>query len=557
MRSTLPLFLAMACTTAAVTDDGDSGSIDPTCLDADVLRTESGDLSCAATAQLCDPDVGACVDPWRYGAPAFDACSGDPDITTSTLADKAAVYDHRAATLHVHPDLGWMMGVQLDDEADPATATYEDVAVWRDGENDGLWSSLYLASQAFRYASTTGDERAEALAMVKTLLDGEVTRMDVSGAPGNLVRQYVPPGIDGLDCPADLEKYRVDVEKDDNRWVRIDDDGCIEVVPTDGDDFVVTDTCPGTDFAGWCFLDNTSKDEYAGHMFALGAVLKLVDDPEAKQVAGDLIAEVVDAFLDNDLWMIDHDGRRTEHGDASPLFGGGFNGAMFLGWLTMAAEGLDDERFDVARDCLTRFERGPECPDIDPNPSDRFQDTLPLNAVHLDKQGCLSNDNNASMFMLSLANLLWWDTDAERRALYQVTLRDIWEADTLRALGNRENAWYDMMWAAFKPLGPDSDGPATAAVEDAACGLAVFPDDEVRREVAPFDTEQICLDRLDRPMGAVPRGPHERCLEAFVWWKDQYILKGCDAAPTIVESPGDYLLPYWMGRYFGFVKPGW
>jgi len=121
----------------------------------------------------------------------------------------------------------------------------------------------------------------------------------------------------------------------------------------------------------------------------------------------------------------------------------------------------------------------------------------------------------------------------------------------------RENAWYDMIWAAFKPLGDASDGPAYAAVADAACGLARSPVDEVRRAVPESDAEEICLDRLDRPMGAEPRGPHERCLEQFVWWKDQYVLRGCEAELTVVEPPADYLLPYWMGRYFGFIDSAW
>ena len=34
-----------------------------------------------------------------------------------------------------------------------ATATWQDVDRWLSGENDGLWSALYLAAEAFRYAS--------------------------------------------------------------------------------------------------------------------------------------------------------------------------------------------------------------------------------------------------------------------------------------------------------------------------------------------------------------------------------------------------------------------
>ncbi|MCB9683137.1 MAG: hypothetical protein H6733_16855 [Alphaproteobacteria bacterium] len=551
MRPLLLIPLALAACTPSTSDPD---PVVDTCLDADRLQTADGTVSCADQGRWCDAATAACVDPWRLGSPTFAACDTGSD---NLLATKAATYQERADHLHVHPDLGWMMGVELPAEADPATATWEDVVTWQRGANDGLWSSLYLASQAFRAASTTGTEHDAAVQTVRAMLVAERERMDVSGVQGNLVRTYVKPGIDGLACPADDAEYRADVEKDDDRWMRVREDGCLTWLPTEGDAWVVSDVCPGTDFAGWCFRDNTSKDEYAGHMFALGAVLKLVDDPTSVDLARELVRDVVVSLLDHDLTMYDPDGRRTEHGDFSPALGLGFNAAFSLAFFTIGDAVLDDPRVSLAKQCFTGERTGDDCPTFEPGVDLPFTSVLHLNAVHLDANDCLANDNNASMFLLSLVDLLWWETDPTLRATYQATLTDIWTADNLRALGLRENAWYDLFWAAFKDLGPAGDGPAFDAVSEAACGLTAFPVDEVRREVPPSTEPQLCLDRLDRPMGAVPRGPDERCLEAFVWWKDQYVLRGCAAEPTIVEPPADYLLPYWMGRYFGFFDPTW
>jgi len=84
------------------------------------------------------------------------ALRAEPGATHGTLAQKAAYYDGIAARLHVHPDLKWIMAVTLPCAAGDCSrssvpqesATWRDVERWNDGENDGLWSALYMASQA-------------------------------------------------------------------------------------------------------------------------------------------------------------------------------------------------------------------------------------------------------------------------------------------------------------------------------------------------------------------------------------------------------------------------
>jgi hypothetical protein len=510
------------------------------------------DVACDGTL-VCDADTVTCVEPARLGSPTFEVCAGAPD---GGLAAKAEAYQRRADQLHVHPDLGVMLGVELAPDTDPMTATWQDVSRWASGENDGLWSSLYLAAEAFRVGATSGAERDAALARLRLLLHAEKDRTDVSGVPGNLVRQYVPPGIEGLSCPSSDDAYRADVEKDDNRWVRIGDDGCITYLPTEGDTWTVSDTCPGTDFAGWCFLDNTSKDEYAGHLFALSAVLKLVDDPESVAIADEILLDVATHFLDNEMWIVDHDGRRTEHGDMTPAKEGGLAAAMALATMSMATQRFGDARFDDAYRCFAGLPVA-SCPEVDPKPDGTFASWLSRSGVHLDANGCLTNDNVASMFIASMSVLIWWEADPELRASYQAVLTDVWDHDSLRALSKRQNAWYDVMWAAFKDLGEGSDGPAYGTVTDATCGLAAFPDDKTWREVPLVADEVLCLDRLDRPMADRPLGPDERCIRTFMWWNDQYVLRECSVDPLRVDPPADYLLPYWMGRYFGFVAQEW
>ena len=45
----------------------------------------------------------------------------------------------------------------------------------------------------------------------------------------------------------------------------------------------------------------------------------------------------------------------------------------------------------------------------------------------------------------------------------------------------------------------------------------------------------------------------DRCPKTFVWWNAGFSRSNCTAVSFDLEQPGDYLLAYWMGRYYGFI----
>ena len=45
----------------------------------------------------------------------------------------------------------------------------------------------------------------------------------------------------------------------------------------------------------------------------------------------------------------------------------------------------------------------------------------------------------------------------------------------------------------------------------------------------------------------------DRCLDLFTWWGDPYGFDNCKANTRFIYAPIDYLLAYWMGRYYGFI----
>ncbi len=521
--------------------------------------------------KLCEDD--ACVDPWVFGDPQWSTCLDEPLATTESLSDKARYYDDIAARLHIHPDLRWAANVNLFKAEvecpaglappcyEPLTpedqATWEDVEHWQTGENDGLWSSLYLASQAFRYAVTGS---SEALGNVEVLLAGERDRMAITGVPGLFTRQLIPPGVDGIACPADPSYYTTDEEKDDNRWVMVGDGGCVEVVDPDTMQWTTTTHCGLDEYAGWCWLDNVSQDEYVGHMFALGAIARLVDDPGVQATVADMLGQIGEHLMDNDLTFVDWDGRLTEHGRLYPMAltdTPGYLAVMAMSFVLVAAEGSGrDDLRQWYDDCLMQRSGTDECLDWPGQQAQPFTDYLPALLLYAGEGSCESNWNNFSMVMANFHHLLWYERDLATRELLQDALaEEAMLADKPRALIEQDNAWFDVMWAAHKHLGPDSDGPDLSAVEDAVCALRQFPASEATPSLdsaALYDHD--CDGRKDESLTADPIPVAERCPHTFLWWRNPYQRETCTEATWEIHQPGDYLLAYWMARYYGFVS---
>ena len=493
----------------------------------------SCETTCAAEGKLCE--AGACVEPWRFGSPEFSRCDGEPRATPESLAQKAALYDARVLGLHSRPELPWVLDVALAGGVDPETATASDVAAWRSGENDGLWSALALASQAYRYAVTHDPAARQALA---TLLAGQRLRMRITGVPGLFTRQLIPPGVPGIACPTDPAQYVPAPDKRGNKWVRIDDAGCASVADASGT-FTATTHCGLAEFAGWCFLDNISQDEYIGHVFALGAVARLVDDPELRAEAVDMLRQVGEHLATHDMAFVDWDGRVTQWGKLYPGAPGdtpGYLAILGLSFAATAATGTGDHALAAAYDRLAW--------------DSYFGDVDQWGGP----DGCEANWNNLSMLTASFHHLLWNEHAADRRAAIQsVWQRELVEPPVTRGILRQHNAWYDIMWAAQKPLGPASDGPAFDAVADAVCQLRQFPRSNhvVARDTT--NAPEVCLDRQGNSLALAAFEVADRGAATYIWWGNPYARSTSVAEPTLVNNPAGYLLPYWMARYYGFV----
>jgi hypothetical protein len=498
-------------------------------------------------------------EPWSVPGGPWPSCAS---VTPSRpLADKAAYYDWIAVKLHQVPaslrDRTLVTDVTLS--APGPTAIVPDAELptptYHHHDNAGLWTSLYVASQAFRYGATG---EAEALENVRRTLRGTHDQMRVTGVPGLYCRDLRDPSIPGVDCPTDEADY-VPPGEDmvGNRWVRLDPDGCAHTFdPTLNDgagDWVGSDHCVGPEFAGRCWQRNVSKDEYSGHLFAAGVAARLVDDPEVQELARDVAVQVGHHLVDHAFHVTDWDGRPTRYGSAYARSWDefpGFNALLALSWIRVGATiGADPVLDATYHDCLLQEAGTNACID---QPTEEPESYL----THMERElglavGCLTNYDNVSMAMLAYLNLIWYEPDAARRAAY----RDAFEAGTRgpgqdgRDLWSEANPFFNFILVTAM----EGSDPAAAQtlVEDGVCSLARFPDDWFQRAHDTTDRAEACPDSAPEPISI-----EDRCHGTFVWWNDPYRRQHCDEDLTRATQPAAFLLPYWMGRYFGFIAPG-
>ncbi len=143
-------------------------------------------------------------------------------------------------------------------------------------DNDGLWTSTYLAAECFRYAVTKSPLAKEYAIRTYEALERLETVTGISGLPA---RSYAL-------ATDHVEQSRSPHAK---KW-RPSPDG------------------------KWQWLDDTSSDEIVGHIFAISLFYDLVADGAIKARVKALIERIMNHIIDHDFHLIDYDGKPTRWG---------------------------------------------------------------------------------------------------------------------------------------------------------------------------------------------------------------------------------------------------
>ena len=143
-------------------------------------------------------------------------------------------------------------------------------------DNDGLWTSLYVAAEAFRYG-VTGD--AEAKKNARRSLEALMFLERVSGIPGFVARSILPIDDDSW--------------KHGGEWHRSAD-------------------------GKWWWKGDTSSDELDGHYFAYSIYYDVAaTDEEKKEIAG-YVARITDHIIDHGFYYVGPPGKPTTWGVWAP-----------------------------------------------------------------------------------------------------------------------------------------------------------------------------------------------------------------------------------------------
>jgi hypothetical protein len=284
-------------------------------------------------------------------------------------------------------------------------------------DNDGMYTSMYGAAQAFRFA-VTDDAEAKNLAMRS--FNACKWLVDITHEPGFPARVIVPIDFpEPMKDPALCHAMNMEALKNDPFWKDINPRF---VKSKDGKHLWKCDT---------------SSDELAGHYFFYGIYYDLVaKTEEEKKPVREVVAAITDHLIRHGFNLVDHDGKPTRWGSFSPEYCNsiwgwdqrGLNSMMMLSFLNVAKHVTGDPKYDVvAAELRTKY-------------------NYHINAMHGKEFFPPSNvvpwDNN--LCLMSMYGLLNYEENPELLIMYRASLENSW-----LQISKQPNAFWNSIYAAL------------------------------------------------------------------------------------------------------------
>ena len=300
------------------------------------------------------------------------------------------------------------------------------------------------------------------------------------------------------------------------------------------------------DFDGWVWKGDTSRDQVSGAVLGIATAYDVVDDDHVKGLAREFMVDLADHVWENDLRMVDPDGLPTTHGDVSGErlegfpFPNGQAATCSLAWFKAAHHMSGEDRF-----------------------RERYEELL----LERDYLSILRD----YQWVYVGYGTKWFNTYISWENFYQLMRLedDPTLADELRAV------FRDTLW-----LNTDDESPNRSGIKEhnpvktpwylfstgerdpvslfhALWQVVVFPEAPLRdRKVENSKDPSIEINPEKTDEALYPLPSDKRPPDMVIWHRSPFALDG--GADTGEERTGcDYLLPYWMGRYYGFIGKDW
>jgi len=412
-----------------------------------------------------------------------------------TLYEKAMFFEKQVRDRHIRT--GFNATVSSMVNGDVTSGSMED------SDNDGLWTSMYLAGETFRYAVTKSDE---ALQNIRESLDAMERLYSINHIPGFPSRSFMRRGY----------KY------EDKAWRRAED-------------------------PEWDWKSTTSSDEAIGHIFAFGTIAELVDEPELRNKAILLIDTLMSHVVKNNFYLIDWDGKPTQWGRWNPDYVNSLpemvgdrkiNSSNIIAMLQTAYHFTKKEKYKAAAfDLMNKYgyfenlmrpmkEIGPA-----PGDADAWSKMLSEGWNHSDDE----------MYFLGYWGLYRYALNDTLRTRFREAITDHWETER----PEKEGLW-NIMTAIT--------GTKEFDLDEAIWYLKEYPLDLINWSVSNSQRKDIEKTEPDFRGQTIKEvlPPDELCIRRHN--ANRFILDG-DNGGRSESSAGDiWLLPYWMGRYLEVIS---
>ncbi len=462
------------------------------------LKAEGGFNYYASKRWLLDDDV-LDIQPGPDGSVLILTQSGLSQIAyrEMTLADKAAHFEKIQRQRHIR--YGFSSEVRLKTPGDLSSATLVDT------DNDGLWTSMYLAAELFRYAATQSDDALRNAYEAFEAMEQLELINPLDGFPS---RTYEREGFPVSDNVLDADGEPI--------W-RLTEDG------------------------RWRWKSTTSSDESCGHFFVYALFAELVPDPAWKARAVTQIKRQMDHLIDNDWYLVSWNGKPTEWGRFNPDYVNKFpinvgdrrlNSTLMLTFLQTAFHFTGEARYqDKAAELIEKH--GYQKNVLRPASMVRFVEGEVLSDVW--------NHSDDEMYFLTAPALYKYAYSEQMQKAYAKTVKSHWQEE--RSEGNP-------LWNFIYAMSGGEEVDLEASVE----WLQEFPLDLIDWSVSNSHRKDLEFlkpnFRGQKTTQLLP--PDERPLHLHN--KPNYY-NDADGGARQESPPYIYLLPYWMGRYVGAIQP--
>ena len=424
---------------------------------------------------------------------------GQINFKWMTLHEKAVFFEEQVRARHIRH--GFNASLSGMNKGDLSTGYLSD------SDNDGLWTSMYLGAEIFRYVVT---KEPAALQNCRESLDAMERLYTVNPVPGFPARSFERSGM--------IEKLA-----DPERWQHAPD-------------------------PAWDWKSTTSSDEAIGHIFALGAMAELTTDPALKKRAIVLIDTLMAHILKNDLYLIDYDGKPTTWGRWNPSYVNAFP-------LNVGDRKLNASNIIAMLQTAYYFTKKPIYKEKAfelLNQQGYFENLMrPMSQIgyapadadeHSKKMSDAWNHSDDEMYFLGYWGLYRYALNDTLKRHYKKAILDHWQAERPEKEG---------LWNIFTAL----TGTPTFDLKEAVWYLQEHPLDLIDWIIVNSqrqDIEPIPDNFRSQTIGTV-LPPDERPIQRHN--ANMFILDRKNGNGTSEHSAGDiWLLPYWLGRYFGVIS---